>query len=126
MKKILFYVAMFCLLGSSVSAETIIVVDQKGNVLQNNIISGQDAVSTQIITSETYRTVPVNTTIINPTPVTNTRYYENISVGDVIIAGITTGIVGGLIYHSIKHDKSPKAHHFAPHKPFKNHRRHHG
>lgn len=104
MKKFIAVMAAFSLLSYAAAAETIIVVDTNGNVLQKTVTSEINSVP-QIVTTETYRSIPqTSTTIIKETPVYNETYtYSNITTGNAILAGITTGIIGGLVYNGLKH-----------------------
>lgn len=114
MKKILTFMTALSLFSYAASAETIVVVDANGNILQKTITT-ESYSPTKIVTTETYRSVPViNSTIIRETPVYNETYtYSNISTGNAILAGITTGIIGGLVYNGLKHHhkKAPIIHH---------------
>ena len=105
MKKLVAIMTALSLFSYAAAAETVIVVDTNGNVLQKTVTSGGTLIPNQIVTTETYRSVPqVNTTIIRETPVYNETYtYSNVSAGTAILAGITTGIIGGLVYHDLKH-----------------------
>lgn len=105
MKKLVAIMTALSLFSYAAAAETVIVVDTNGNVLQKTVTSGGTLIPNQIVTAETYRSVPqVNTTIIRETPVYNETYtYSNVSAGTAILAGITTGIIGGLVYHDLKH-----------------------
>ena len=117
MKKIITITAAFLLVAQMAAAETVIVVDTNGNVLQKTITSGGTAlVPNQIVTTETYKSMPqVNTTIIKETPIYNETYtYSNVSAGTAILAGITTGVIGGLVYNSLKHHHNEPKAHYAP------------
>jgi len=130
MKKLIAITAALFFMSHIAAAETVIVVDTNGNVLQKTVTSGGTAlVPNQIVTTETYRSVPVvNSTIIRETPVYNETYtYSNVSAGTAILAGITTGIIGGLVYHDLKHHhkKAPTvyvapSHHSHHHTPAPN------
>lgn len=127
MKKILTFMTALTLFSYSASAETVVVVDTNGNILQKTITT--DSCSpTRIVTTETYRSIPIiNSTIIKETPVYHETYtYSNVSAGAAILAGITTGIIGGLVYHDLKHGHKSKPHYaFIPkHHDFKHHHKH--
>jgi len=112
MKKLIAITAAFLFMTNIAAAETVIVVDTNGNVLQKTVTAGGTAlIPNQIVTTQTYTTVPT-TTIVQETPVYHETYsYSNISAGTAILAGITTGIIGGLVYHDLKHSHDSKPHH---------------
>ncbi len=96
MKKIFCLLAMMLLSGNAM-AETIIVVDNNGT-------------TQQIVRSEPVYYTPTYT------PVQTSYYYENSNPGLVLAAGITSAIIGGIVFDSIhdhhhhKHVSAPKHH----------------
>ena len=107
MKKILFTIAALMLFSNSVKAETVIVIDDNGVVKQ------------QIVTSNpaNYVTTTQNVTVVRESPtVQNTYYYDESATGSAILAGVTTAVVGTLLYNEFKDGK-----HYH-HKPTPNHK----
>ena len=97
------YLIAFSLLMYSfaASAETIIVVDGNG-VVQKQIV-------TETITQTT--TYPYQTvSVVTQSPrYTDSYYYDNSSTGAALAAGITTGIIGTLLFSGINHHHHKKA-----------------
>ncbi len=97
MKKIFCLLAMMLLSGNAM-AETIIVVDNNGT-------------TQQIVRSEPIYYTPTYT------PVQTSYYYESTNPGLAFAAGITSAIIGGIVFDSIhdnhhhyKHVSPPKHH----------------
>ena len=107
MKKILCLLACMLMSGNAL-AETIIVVDDNGYVKSTQ----------QIITPTTVVSTPV--TVVRETPVNNNYYSDRNATGTAVAAGITTAIVGTLLFEGITHHHK---HHFAP---APRHHGHHG
>lgn len=99
MKKIFCLVAMLLLSGNAM-AETVIVVNSDGS-------------TQQIVRSEP---VYYSTTY---TPAQTSYYYENYNPGLSFVAGLSTAIIGGIVFDSIHHHhhKAPKHFVSAPHNP---------
>ena len=91
MKKLIAIMAVLSLISSVAAAETVIVLDDYGNLVQRT----------------------VSTTVVQQTPLYSETYnYSNISAGNAVLAGLTTGIIGTLVYNSLKHHhKKPVVHH---------------
>ncbi|MBP5399287.1 MAG: hypothetical protein J6Y53_02585 [Alphaproteobacteria bacterium] len=100
MKKILCFVAAL-LFAQNAFAETVIVIDDNGYVRS----------TPQIITSPTVVTTQPTVTVVRETPVQNSYYYDRNATGTAIAAGITTAVVGSLLFGGISH------HHHHHHRP---------
>lgn len=96
MKKIFCLLAMMLLSGNAM-AETVVVVNGSGT-------------TQQIVRSEPIYYTPTYT------PVQTSYYYESYNPGLSFVAGLSTAIIGGIVFDSIHHHhhKAPK-HFVAPH-----------
>jgi len=96
MKKVFCLLAML-LLSSNAMAETVVVVNGSGT-------------TQQIVRSEPIYYTPTYT------PVQTSYYYESYNPGLSFVAGLSTAIIGGIVFDSIHHHhhKAPK-HFVAPH-----------
>lgn len=111
MKKISLFIAALVMFSTTANAENIIVLGQDGIVKQQIYTSSPNIITTQYPQVSVVREVP---------QINNTYYYDNISTGEVIAAGITTAVVGALLF-----DKFDGHHHH--HKPsFSHPKRHNG
>ena len=97
MKKIIFVVAALLIFANYTRAETIVVIDDNGYVKQ------------QIVTSNPLgytSTTPSQLTVARENPVVNNvYYYDSVSTGGAVLAGLTTAVVGSLLWDEFKHDK---------------------
>lgn len=97
MKKIIFGVAMLLMFANYAKAETIVVIDDNGYVKQ------------QIVTSNPSGYVsatPSQLTVVRENPVVNNAYYyDSVSTEGAVLAGLTTAVVGSLLWDEFKHDK---------------------
>ena len=125
MKKFLYTLA-FVLCATSAMAETIIVIDDNGVVKQQMTTN----TATTII-QPTVVTAQPQVTVVRETPqVTNSYYYDSYSTGSAIVAGVTTAVVGALLFDGFKighhhHRKSAPAviHHNPGHPSAHKHKR---
>lgn len=113
MKKILCFVTAF-LFAQNAFAETVIVIDDNGYVRS----------TPQIITAPTVVTTQPTVTVVRETPVQNSYYYDRNATGTAIAAGITTAVVGSLLFGGIYHHH--RHHHHRPGPRFPMHGGHHG
>ena len=100
----IFTVVTVLMFSVSAKAETVIVIDDNGYVKQ------------QIVTSNpaNYVTTTQNVTVVKESPVVqNSYYYDAPSTAGAILAGVTTAVVGALVYNEFKPEK-PKYHKPAP------------
>lgn len=95
-------------MANNAFAETIVVVDDNGYVT-----------STQRIVTTTNYTPQSQVTVVRETPTSNNYYYDSASTGTAIAAGITTAVVGTLLYNGIRHHNK---HHGVKPAPFGGHR----
>lgn len=121
MKKIICLMALI-LYATNAMAETIVVIDDNGVV--------KSQMSTNTITSPTVIKHVVTTspavTVVRESPIqTNSYYYDNYSTGSAILAGVTTAVVGAILFdgfrphhhksHAPAHAPAPKSHHGGKH-----------
>ena len=103
MKKTFLIAAALILFSTATKAETIVVIGDDGVVKQ------------QIVTSNPNGYVATNSspiTVVRENPsVNNTYYYDSATTGNAILAGLTTAVVGTLLYNDIK---DIKHHHHKP------------
>ena len=106
MKKIL-YAFAFVLCATNAMAETIFVIDDNGYVKQQ-MTTTTNSVS---YVSPTVVTTQPNVTVVRETPaVQNSYYYDSYSTGSAILAGVTTAVVGALLFDGFH------VHHHSGHK----------
>ena len=91
MKKLLCFVAAF-LFAQNAFAETVIVIDDNGYVRSTPQI---------VTTTPTVVTTQPTVTVVRETPVQNNYYYDRNATGTAIAAGITTAVVGSLLFGGI-------------------------
>lgn len=99
-------------------AETIIVIDDNGFVRQQMTTSQATLLQPVVATQP-------SVTVVRESPnVSNSYYYDNYSTGSAIVAGVTTAVVGALLFDGFKHHRKS-----APAKiivPANHHKVHHG
>ncbi|MBO4294103.1 MAG: hypothetical protein J5896_01500 [Alphaproteobacteria bacterium] len=119
MKKILL-TALFLVSIANAKAETIIVIDDNGIVKQQMTTSS----SATIIQPTVVTNAPVQTvSVVRAVPqVNNTYYYDSYSTGSAIVAGVTTAVVGALLFDGFKIHHSKK--HYAPAPVTTHHKKH--
>ncbi|MBO7098119.1 MAG: hypothetical protein J6W11_05740 [Alphaproteobacteria bacterium] len=118
MKKILL-TALFLVSIANAKAETIIVIDDNGIVKQQMTTSSSATIiQPTLVTSTPAQTVSV----VRAVPqVNNTYYYDSYSTGSAIVAGVTTAVVGALLFDGFKIHHNKK--HYAP-APAPHHKKH--
>ncbi|MBP5616123.1 MAG: hypothetical protein J6X42_06245 [Alphaproteobacteria bacterium] len=109
MKKLICTFALM-LYATNTMAETIVVIDDNGVVksqMSTNTVTSPAVINHVVTTSP-------GVTVVRESPVqTNSYYYDNYSTGSAILAGVTTAVVGALLFDGFKphHHSKPK---FAP------------
>ncbi len=115
---------LICLLAFAISfagvanAQSIVVIDENGVVTKQ--------IYTQTNNTNTQSDVPAVTVVRESPKIYNSYYYDKDSTRNAMIAGITTAVVGGLIYDGFHHHRkhlqkphklhNPKPKNFKPHK----------
>lgn len=99
MKKLLL-AALLVMSAVNAKAETIIVIDDNGVVKQQMTTNS----STTIVQPTVVTAVPQQTvSVVRAVPeVRNTYYYDSYSTGSAIVAGVTTAVVGALLFDGFK------------------------
>lgn len=116
MKKILYTLA-FVLCATNAMAETIFVIDDNGYVTQRMSTTTTTYTQPAVVTTQ-----PAVTVVRESPTVQNSYYYDNYSTGSAILAGVTTAVVGALLFdgfhvhHHSKH-KAPAVIHHNPGRP---------
>ena len=114
MKKLILTLAFILAFSATSHAESIVVIDDNGYVVRQ--------ITTAPTTYTTTYTTSQPLTVVRQSPtITNSYYYDAPTTAQAITAGITTALVGGLIYNGFRHHKF---HHH--HRPKPAHRPHHG
>jgi len=92
----------------SVKAETIIVIDDNGIVRQQMTTNS----SATIVQPTVVTTAPSQmVSVVRAVPeVSNTYYYDSYSTGSAIVAGVTTAVVGALLFDGFKVHHNKKHH----------------
>ena len=108
MKKLFIFAVAFIMSSNTSNAESVIVIGEDGVVKQQIYTFNDSNINTQ-----QYPQISV----VRETPkVANSYYYDNISTGEAIAAGITTAVVGALLFDGFK------IHHHNKHKPIRVHK----
>ena len=107
MKKTIFTVLALLMFSSESLAEAIVVIDQNGVVKQ------------QIITIDNGQQTTNDAkqlTVVQESPiVSNSYYYDHISTEKAILAGVTTAVVGSVLYNNFRPAKHHRYKHFPKH-----------
>ena len=127
MKK-LFYTALAVMSATNAFAETIVVIDDNGYVRQQ-MTTATTYTSPTVITQPVITTQPTLTVVRQTPQVTNSYYYDTYSTGSAFAAGVTTAVVGALLFDGFRHyhkkHRSPAViHHHSGHKRIGAKRRH--
>ncbi len=131
MKKIVLIMALVMSLSAQAKAESIVVIDSEGRVVRQ-MFTAPSTFDTPVATNVQTTTV-ANTTapVVATTPqvmvvrespvVQNSYYYDRGTTNALVAAGVTSAVVGGVIYHGFR------PHHHRPSrllgKPHHGHRR---
>jgi len=115
MKKFIALILTACVLSSNAMAESIVVIDQNGNVIRQMFTSPSTYVTQQPATVVT--TVPMQTVqVVRESPVIqNSYYYDRSATSAALAAGVTTAIVGGLLFHGFHGGHHHGGHHHGHH-----------
>ncbi len=120
MKKII-YTLVLLLSVSSAHAETILVIDDNGYVTQKMSTSVSYGALQSTVTTTVVGQPAVS--VVRETPhVANNYYYDSYSTGALLVAGVTTAVVGALLFDEFhqkshhKHQSRPKPVHHSSHK----------
>lgn len=109
MKKLVLTLILALSLTSNANAEQLVVIDSNGYVVK------------QIFTAPTTFTTTSSTaplTVVTASPnVNNSYYFDRNTTSNAIAAGVTTALVGSLIYNGFKHHHKPHYKHHRPHSP---------
>jgi len=103
MKKFLFFLAMAAVYCNAALAETIVVIDGEGRVVRQ-MFTTPSTYNAPVVTTTTTTAQPVvqtvpGVTVVRESPVVNNSYYyDRSSTNAALAAGVTTAIVGGLLY----------------------------
>ena len=118
MRKLICSLAFVLCFPGVANAQSIVVIDENG-VVTKQIYTDPNVVSAQ-------SSVPAVTVVRESPKIYNSYYYDRDSTRNAMLAGITTAVVGGLIYDSFHHHKkhlqkphkihNPKPINFKPHK----------
>lgn len=118
MRKLICSLAFVLCFAGVANAQSIVVIDENG-VVTKQIYTDPNVVSAQ-------SSVPAVTVVRESPKIYNSYYYDRDSTRNAMIAGITTAVVGGLIYDGFHHHKKhlqkphklhkPKPINFKPHK----------
>ena len=107
MKKILYTMALL-LCVSNAHAETILVIDDNGYVTQK-MSTNTSQVIVQPASTTVVQQQPAVTVVRETPQVSNSYYYDSYSTGSLLAAGLTTAVVGALLFDGfhVKHHHSP-------------------
>ena len=109
MKKLL-YICLFALSMSNAMAETIVVIDDNGIVRQQMTTSGAATYVSPTVVQPVVN-IPQPLTVVRQTPqVVNSYYYDTHSTGSAFAAGITTAVVGALLFDGFRVHRHHKRH----------------
>ncbi len=119
MKKII-YTLILLLSVSGAHAETILVINDNGYVTQKMSTSVSYGALQPTVTTTVIGQPAVS--VVRETPhVANNYYYDSYSTGSLLAAGVTTAVVGALLFDGFhhkhhKHQSRPKPVHHSSHK----------
>ena len=112
MKKFIAVIVAMCIFSSNAMAESIVVIDQNGNVIRQMITSPSTYVVQQPVTT----VQPV--TVVRESPIIqNSYYYDSNATSAAWADGVTTAVVGGLLFHGFRggHHHHHGGHHHGGH-----------
>ena len=117
MKKFIALLFMACVLSANAMAESIVVIDQNGNVIRQMYTSPATYVEQPTVVT----TAPMQTvSVVRESPVIqNSYYYDSRATNAAWAAGITTAVVGGLLFDGFRHHHHhhhPRPHHGGHHR----------
>ena len=100
----------FC---SAAFAESIVVIDQNGTVIRQMFTMPTTYVEQPVVAAN----VPTQTvTVVRESPVIqNSYYYDSPSTNAALAAGVTTAVVGGLLFHGFHRGHHHGGHHHGRH-----------
>lgn len=98
MKKLIALILTITAISTAAQAEAIVVIDQNGTVIRQMFTSPTTYTEPVVTTNTTY-TVPAVTVVRESPVIQNSYYYDRPSTNAAYAAGITTAIVGGLLFH---------------------------
>ncbi len=118
MKKLIYTLVLMLTFSGVANAESIVVIDSDGRVTKQIYTTPTTYTSTTTAASPTV-------TVVRESPViSNSYYYDRDATMSALAAGVTTAVIGGLIFDGFHHHK---------HKPYRvasrpkhNHRPHAG
>ncbi len=100
--------ALICVWTGNVRAETIVVIDGNGNVTRQ-IFTAPSTYSAPVQTvtvpvQTTTVTQPQTVTVVRESPVVqNSYYYDRDATSAALLAGVTTAVVGGVLFDGFHH-----------------------
>lgn len=117
MKKFIACLLVMMSICSCANAESIVVIDQNGNVIRQ-MFTSPATYSDTVVTTAPMQTVSV----VRESPVIqNSYYYDRSATNAALAAGVTTAVVGGLLYYGFNGGHHHHHHHHGGH----HHHHHH-
>lgn len=109
MKKFLILLTCILTFATQAKAESIVVIDQNGTVIRQIYTSP----STYVTQPTVVTTAPIQpVTVVRESPVVqNSYYYDAPSTSAAWAAGVTTAVVGGLLFHDFRGHHRHGRHH---------------
>ena len=108
MKKLIYTLVAMLAFSEVAKAESIVVIDSDGRVTKQIFTT-----PTTYTTTTTSTTYP-NVTVVRESPtISNSYYYDRDTTMSALAAGVTTAVIGGLIFDGFHHHKH-KHHRVAP------------
>lgn len=104
MKKSAVFLFLACLWGDDALADTVVYIDGNGNVTRqvftapSTFDTPSQTTTTTTTTTMTAETAPTVTVVRDAPIVHNSYYYDSYPTGAAVAAGVTTAVVGGLLY----------------------------
>ena len=93
MKKIIYTLAFVLSFVGVVNAETLVVIDENGVVTKQIITSSDNGGNS-----------PAVTVIRESSKDNNSYYYDRYTTQNAVLAGISSAVIGGLIYDGFRHN----------------------
>ena len=121
MKKFIALILTITALSTSAHAESIVVIDQNGTVIRQMFTS--PTTFTEPVASTTTYTAPQTITVVRESPVVqNSYYYDRPSTNAALAAGVTTAVIGGLLFDGFRIGHHHHHHHGGGHHGGRHHR----
>lgn len=112
MKKLVLSLALICVWAGNARADTVVVIDGNGNVTRQifmaptNYSAPVQTVTVPVQTTTVAQPAAQTVTVVRESPVVaNSYYYDRDATSAALAAGVTTAVVGGLLFDGFHHHR---------------------